>query len=264
MCGSLHGPDFPLNLCAPEHVVPGTDLFPVCLHAARKGSFRKSRLPFALFLFLVFPLLFQFPVLHAEAQGPSLPEILAAHEKAKQQLQSLKTGFEHTRVLTVFQEKEDAQGILYYKQPDRIIWQFTAPEPSETVINSKDAWTVFPRIKQVQKLRMDNSDARRILSVIGFATGEEKLSRLFDISLLDPKDGLLALRLVPVSERLSPFFSEVELWIDSGDYLPRRIVLHESSRDLMIFRFHDFQKNVSIPDSMFQFQVPEGFTVVAY
>ena len=201
---------------------------------------------------------------HADAQGLSLREILASHEKAKTELQSLQTSFTQTKILTIFEEKEDAQGVLLYKKPDRVIWEFTAPGKSRTVINNKDAWAVFPEIKQIQRLRMDTSDTRRILSVIGFGGGEAALSGLFDISLLDRQEPLIALRLVPNDEKISPLFSEIELFLDPKDFLPRRIVMHETSKDVLIFNFHDLKKNVKLRDSLFEFSVPKGFEVVTY
>jgi outer membrane lipoprotein-sorting protein len=203
-------------------------------------------------------------VRHGDAESLSLGEILASHEKAKKELQSLQTGFTQTRILTVFEEKEDLQGILLYKKPDRVIWQFTAPGQSKTVINDKDAWAVFPGIKQIQKLRVDESDTRRVLSLIGFDGGGVKLSELFDISLLDSQESFIAIRLVPVDEKISPFFSEIELFLAPEDFLPRRIVMHETSKDLLIFDFHDLKKNVELQDSLFEFSVPEGFEVVTY
>jgi len=203
-------------------------------------------------------------VRHADADSRSLGAILASYEKAKKELQSLHTSFTQTKILTIFEEKEEAQGILLYKKPDRVIWQFTAPGQSKTVINNKDAWAVFPGIKQIQKLRMDTSDTRRILSVIGFDGSGVALSGLFDISLLDRQEPLIALRLVPIDEKISPFFSEVELFLDPTDFLPRRIVMHETSKDLLIFDFHDLKKNVNLQDSLFEFSVPEGFEVVTY
>jgi outer membrane lipoprotein carrier protein len=201
---------------------------------------------------------------HADAQSLSLGEIIASYEKAKKELQSLQSSFTQTKILTIFEEKEDAQGLFLYKKPGRVIWQFTAPGQSKTVINNKDAWAVFPGIKQIQKSRMDASDARRILSVIGFDDGGAALSGLFDISLLNRQEPFIALRLVPVDQKISPFFSEIELFLDPGDFLPRRIVMHETSKDLLIFRFHDLKKNVELQDSLFEFSVPEGFEVLNY
>lgn len=200
----------------------------------------------------------------AEGGQRSLGEILASYEKSKKGLQSLKTSFTQTKILSVFNDKEDAQGILLYKKPRRAIWQFTAPGQSKTVVNSGDAWAVFPAIKQIQKLRTDTSNTRILLSLIGFEGGEVELSRLFDISLLDTQQQSIGLRLVPIDEKISPFFSEIELFLAPEDLLPRRIVMHETSQDLLIFAFHDLEKNIKLEDSLFEFSVPEGFEVVTY
>lgn len=200
----------------------------------------------------------------AEAGQRGLGGILASYEKSKRELQSLKTSFTQTKILSVFNDKEDARGIFLYKKPWRAIWQFTAPGQSKTVVNSRDAWAVFPAIKQIQKLQTDTSNTRILLSLIGFDGGEVELSRLFDISLLDTQQELIGLRLVPIDEKISPFFSEIELFLAPEDFLPRRIVMHETSKDLLIFDFHDLEKNIKLEDNLFEFSVPEGFQVVNY
>lgn len=200
----------------------------------------------------------------ANAGQRTLGAILASYEKAKKELQSIKTSFTQTKILNVFNDKEEAQGILFYNKPWRAIWQFTAPGQSTTVVNSGDAWAVFPAIKQIQKLRTDTSNTRMLLSLIGFDGGEVELSRLFDISLLDTPQQSIGLRLVPIDEKISPFFSEIELFLAPEDFLPRRIVMHETSKDLLIFEFHDLEKNIKLDDSLFEFSVPEGFEVITY
>lgn len=200
----------------------------------------------------------------ARAGQRSHGAILASYEKSKKELQSLKTSFTQTKILSVFNDKEDAQGILLYKKPLRAVWQFTAPAQSQTVVNHGDAWTVFPAIKQIQKLRTDTSNTRILLSLIGFGGGEVDLSKLFDISLLDSQQQLIGLKLVPIDEKISPYFSEIELFLAPEDFLPRRIVMHEKSNDLLIFNFHGLQKNIQLDESLFEFSVPEGFEVVTY
>ncbi|MCE5333154.1 MAG: outer membrane lipoprotein carrier protein LolA [Desulfobacteraceae bacterium] len=206
-----------------------------------------------------------YPGVHpAEAGQRSLGAILASYAKSKKALQSLKAGFTQTKILSVFKDKEEGQGILLYKKPLRAIWQFTAPGQSKTVVNNRDAWAVFPAIRQIQKLHTDTSNTRMLMSLIGFDGGEVELSRLFDISLQETQQQLIGLRLVPIDEKISPFFSEIELFLAPEDFLPRRIVMHETSKDLLIFEFHDLEKNILLEDSLFEFSVPEGFEVVTY
>jgi len=200
----------------------------------------------------------------AQAGQRGLGEILSSYEKSRKELQSLRTSFTQTKILSIFNDKEGARGILLYKKPLRAVWQFTAPAQSKTVVNHGDAWTVFPAIKQIQKLRMDTSNMRVLLSLVGFDGGEVELSKLFDISLLDSQQQLIGLKLVPTDGKISPYFSEIELFLGSEDFLPRRIIMHETSKDLLIFDFNDVEKNIKLDESLFEFSVPEGFEVVTY
>lgn len=198
------------------------------------------------------------------AAQESLDDILAAHCHARAELKSLKADFTQTRVFTIFEEEEISRGEFYFLRPNRVLWQFLEPDSSRTVLNGDAGWTVLPGVKQVQRIALGGSSTDRVLSIVGFGPCGGELSDFFEIEMVPADDGPFHLRLAPMDESISPYFSAIELFLDRDDFLPRRIVFTEISDDLVIFEFSRVDKGAQIDESLFEWSVPEGFELIEY
>jgi outer membrane lipoprotein-sorting protein len=58
--------------------------------------------------------------------------------------------------------------------------------------------------------------------------------------------------------------SRIDLTLSRTDYLPRKIEIHERSGDVLWFGFSNLQTNMAMDEAMFEFIVPDGFSVVEY
>lgn len=198
------------------------------------------------------------------AEDASLQRVLDAHCRARANIVSLEAGFVQTRIFTLFDETETSRGEFLYSQPDKIGWFYTEPDRSSTVINGEAGWTVLPHIRQIQKFRLEGSKTNRVLAIVGFGRCETPLTESFDVSLADGDDGYHTLVLKPTDETITPYFDRIDLFLDRGDFLPRKIELHEKSGDTMVFEFSHLDKNADIAPETFEYAVPEGYTVVEY
>lgn len=200
----------------------------------------------------------------AHGQELSLDEVLDAHCKAKEGLVSLRASFTQTKVFTIFDEREESSGEFSFLRPGMLSWRFTSPDSTLTVIRGESAWTVLPHIRQIQKVRLSGSSTDRIMSIVGFGSCGTGMRDEFDISLKGEDRGLIRLEMVPVSGDISPYFSLIELGLDPGDFLPRKIVFHEHSGDLLVFEFGDMEPGAPVTETEFEFAVPEGFELLEY
>jgi outer membrane lipoprotein-sorting protein len=196
--------------------------------------------------------------------GPTLDEVLAGYCKAREATAALKADFEQTRVFALFDEEEVSKGTFYFAQPDRVCWQYTEPDESRTVISGELGWSVFPEIEQVQKFKLAGSKTNRVLSIVGFGACGQPLSDSFDITLEKTGKRAFVLDMTPTDKDITPYFSRIELTLDRKDFLPRKIVLHEKSGDILTFGFSDLKRSVELEDSIFEYHVPEGYVVVEY
>lgn len=61
------------------------------------------------------------------------------------------------------------------------------------------------------------------------------------------------------------YLPEMKAWIDTETWMPLRLEMHgpESSFDMTI-EYRDLELNAGIPDSEFEFEIPEGAEVIAF
>ena len=119
-------------------------------------------------------------------------------------------------------------------------------------------------IKQVQKFALEGSKTNKILSIVGFGACGAPLTDSFDIEMENGKKGDYVLAMKPKDSDITPYFSLVELTLDRSDYLPRAIVLHEKSGDILRFEFSHVKTDAPLDMSIFEFAVPRGYEVVEY
>jgi outer membrane lipoprotein-sorting protein len=200
----------------------------------------------------------------SEPEQPSLEQLLVAHCNAREATTTLRARFVQTRTFALFDEKETSGGELFFAQPDRICWQYSDPDQSSTVINGEWGWSAFPDIKQIQKFELGGSQTNKILSIVGFGSCTAPLSKSFEITLASRGNGTVVLQMEPTDKDLKPYISSVDLTLDESDYLPRKIVLHERSGDLLEFEFSGLKRNLRLDATIFVYRVPKGYEVVEY
>lgn len=201
----------------------------------------------------------------AEGDGRAdVGAVLEAHCRAREGLGSLRARFTQTRVYAVFDEREESAGEFAFLRPGMIRWRFTSPDSSMTVIRADSAWTILPHIRQIQSTRLSGSSTDRIMSLVGFGSCGGRLADEFEIALAGDGGPLIVLDLVPVADEIAPYFARIELGLDPGDFLPRRIVFHEHSGDLLIFEFSDLRPQAPVPRAEFDLVVPDGYELIRY
>jgi outer membrane lipoprotein-sorting protein len=200
----------------------------------------------------------------SHAGKPTLEEVLSEHCRARAAVVTLRAQFTQTKVFKLFDEEEVSKGVVYFAQPNRICWQYSEPDNSSTVISGNAGWSVFPDIEQVQKFQLEGSQANKVLSIVGFGPCGAPLTESFEIELGEVRKGTIALDMIPTDAAIRPYFSRVDLTLDRSDYLPREIELLEKSGDVLIFRFSNLDQEIKLDQTIFDYAVPEGYSVVEY
>lgn len=225
--------------------------------ADRSGGKRAAAL--AALLLLALPLA---PVSGRDTRPRTLAQVLEAHCRAREATVTLRARFVQTRVLTAIEEEERSSGVLYYRKPDRLRWEYSAPHRSWTVIAGDRGWAVFPDIRQVQRFEVGRSRAEGLLSTIGFGACGPGLAKAFETTLASGAGGAPVLSLTPRRPELAASITRIELTLDPNDHLPRDILLHDTTGDTTRIELSDVRSGVAIEGSLFQFAAPEGYSVV--
>ena len=154
-----------------------------------------------------------------------------------------------------------SRGRLVQVSDGRLSLRFTEPAGEMIVLDGHHVWMYLPSTEpgQVRKIPMsslpDYFNPRSLL---------DQPSRRFDARSVrrDQVNGRPADVVVLTPRDPDLPFSEVSLWVDREDGLPRRLQFKERSGATRTFTFAGVTTNQRVPDRTFTFEIPPGVRVV--
>jgi outer membrane lipoprotein carrier protein len=196
-------------------------------------------------------------------EGAPAAELLERHCRARAETAAVHARFVQTRRFAALGDEERSAGVLYYRRPDALRWEYDPPDGSWTVIRGRRGWAVFPRIRQVRTFELDGARVDGLLSAVGFAACGAAFAESFDVAGGEPgADGRPVLALTPRGGELAASLARIELALDPRDLLPRSIVLHEAGGDTVRLDLSDLRRNVPLAPTLFEYTTPKHYSVV--
>ncbi len=149
-----------------------------------------------------------------------------------------------------------------YKQPNMIRMEYT--EPSEVagqimVSNGTHIWMYDPSENLVKTANIpEYAQTNRSRDALF-------LKDLIDTCTIDPNGagtvaGRQCYRITATPDDAFMPMS-VEVWLDRWNFMPLKIETYQDGELLMSMEYQDIEFNVDIPNSTFEFEIPEGATV---
>lgn len=191
-----------------------------------------------------------------------LEELIAKTQERYEKTEDLKARFIQEVTIKSMNKTEREEGLVYIKNPKRMLWNYSKPKAKKLIINTKKAWIYIPddHVAYVQ-------DTEKIYSsklTIKFLTGIGKLSEDFQISFSRPNSldvkGNYLLTLVPKVSDMG--IDTMHLTIDKDDFQ----VIHCNFIDLYgnvtRIRLMDIKINNNLSDNLFNFKPPAGVEVL--
>ena len=201
-----------------------------------------------LFRLLLFFALINAPLLAEESAEQSLYKILRT-------IGSLQANFFQQVLDANGEVLQEATGTFELKKPRKFRWHYGEPYSQHIVADGTNLWMLDLELAQatVQPLEEALGSAPIILLTEIRPLGED-----FEIRRMPSEFGLNWIALVPRIQDTE--FYRVELGLDGETIVEMK--LHDHFEQQTIIRFSKLQKNQSIPDSRFAFNVPDGVDVI--
>ena len=184
-------------------------------------------------------------------------------EQFEQQIRAHQDSVQSFTCRMVISSNNETMDIDYaYRQPNMIRMEYT--EPSEVagqviVSNGTYLWTYYPSENMV-----------KTSSIPEYAQTNRSRDSMFIEDLLDTCTidlngtgsvmGRQCYRITATPDDVLMPMS-VEVWLDKWNWMPLRIETYQNGELLMSMEYQDIEFNVDIPNSTFEFEIPEGATV---
>jgi len=210
-------------------------------------------------------------------EGPSerdaeLDRVLQSMQQAVDGTKDLTADFTYVRYLADFEDESRKSGKLYYKKPEFVRIDFTKPYEKQVYITPELYQEYRPDTKVVTRVRRDRAGEREGTRTLALAMGTapSELRERFTLALVNDRDlsaresrQLRVLELIPKREEgdLPQEVVRVWLWIDTGNWLPRRVKSFERDDDTETFVFDHVKTNQKLKDSIFEFEPTDDMVI---
>lgn len=165
-------------------------------------------------------------------------------------------------------------GVVYFRRPGKMRWEYKSPEKNLFLVDGKNAWFYVPADHTVTRVpAKQSSDWRTPLALLA---GEMKLSRVCAKVEAAPAEKpatpgnavLDCLLRGETSKQKSQGMQDsspeesvyLEIVTDTGDLA--RVLVQDKGGVTVEFKFENWRFNPSVSATFFQFEVPPGVAIV--
>jgi outer membrane lipoprotein carrier protein len=187
-----------------------------------------------------------------------LNEIVDGVQKYYAEIQDFKADFSQKYTYKIYQRKKISAGQVYFKKPSKMRWDYITPISRVFVADGKVLWVYEPEEAQVFKRELEKA---QLPVALKFMKGDGKLTDDFNVTLL------------PSTEN-EQFLIELKPKVVNGEYQYLRLTINAKTYEVLVstlidavgnenqISFMRMQNNQNLPDTGFQFTVPEGVRVI--
>lgn len=203
----------------------------------------------------------------APASPPDADSLLSEARARYESLGTLRARFTQSIEMRVFDppRKREGSGTWYQERPDRFRMDFADPEGDVIVSDGDHLWLYYPSTHPGQVIRSELSGDRSRGTTAVDLQGRifREASVHFDAAYAgeDSLDGHAVHRLVLEPRTAEAPYRRVELWLDAGSLLVRRLQLEDRSETVRTVTLDDLRPGVALPDTLFRFRPPADVEV---
>jgi len=202
-----------------------------------------------------------FPVSSFSAESLSLDEVVAKSQGVYEKTEDLKARFVQDMTIKAMKKTEREEGVVYIKNPKRMMWHYLKPKVKKLIINPRNAWLYVPADKVVYI--QDGEQIFKSKLIVKFLSGVGKLGEDFKISF--SQDGPVDRRgnylLVLIPKEADFGVDRLFLTIDKDTFLIVQCSFSDIYGNISRIRFSDIKTNTKLSDHLFSFKPPQGVDV---
>jgi outer membrane lipoprotein carrier protein len=195
--------------------------------------------------------------------GESVPldELIAKAQERYEKTQDIKAQFIQEVTIKSVNKTEREEGVVYVKNPRRMLWVYSKPKEKKLIINPRKAWLYIPEDRAAYVQDTENIYKSRL--AVKFLSGIGKLSEDFHVGFSKPdnvdRNGNYLLTLIPkVSDTgVDKFY----ITIDKENFQIIQCSFADLYGNVTRINLSDIRINNNLDDKLFSFKPPTGVEV---
>ena len=208
----------------------------------------------------IFTLLFCLSIFIANAQTPAgfkpateaeQKEIMQRVSEVSTFLKTLRCDFVQKKTISILADEMVSEGKMFFKQKDKLRWEYTKPFQYEFVMNGSQLMTISGNTKNIIDANASNA-FREICKII--------ISGINGSGILDParfsakfftgtKENLVSI--VPKQKELKQMFKQIHIYFNKTDYSVNAVEIDELNGDKTFIEMKNKQINKELSDEIF-------------
>lgn len=192
---------------------------------------------------------------------PTVGDIAQKLQSSYEKTKDLKADFVQEAMIKSIKKTQREEGLLFFKNPKNMLWEYTKPQGKKLIINSQKAWLYLSKEKVVYTQKSESIFQSKFL--INFFSGSGKLKKDFLIKYAEPKaydkDGNYLLVLIPREKTAA--CNLVKLSVDKNNFYILQISFDDVMGNSTTLKFSNISVNTGLAQKIFQFKPPVGVEV---
>ena len=179
-------------------------------------------------------------------------QVLAKMDQSSNALRSLQCDFVQSKRMKILSKEMQSKGILYFKKPDKIRWQYTSPYDYTFIMNGDKVQ--IKSAKTTKSIDIQGNKIFRQISTIILNTitsGGIKNSSDFNVELYKSGDIYFA-KMQPKKKEVKQVYSSIEVSFNSALTMVDTIKMIEKSGEYTVVKLVTPKINAAINESVFK------------
>lgn len=187
-------------------------------------------------------------------RNASIAEEKQINEKVSANAISMKTmtcNFEQIKELSFLNDKSISKGLLFYKKPNKVRWEYKHPYSYIFIMNGEKV--IIQSENNKNEINLNSSKQFQQISkiILGGVSGNGLTnSSDFHIFFYTSNEDY-KLQLQPLKKEIKSLFSQINLFVSKGDGSINKVEMIEKTGDKTIIRFLSMKRNMLLNDEVF-------------
>jgi len=172
-------------------------------------------------------------------------------DKAASAMKSMQCDFTQTKSMKLLKKEMKSNGVMYFKQADKLRWQYTSPYDYTFIMNGDKV-----RIKSTKSTQDINVQGNKIFRqitniILNTVTGGGlKSVSDFTVEVYQSDKGYFA-KLYPKKKEVKQIYNVIEIYFNSSLTMVSSVRMIEKTGDETLVNLNNLKANVAINEKMF-------------